>query len=254
MKAVLAAVAAVNAASVEEKAATKKCLALTMSGGGTKGSYEAGALWGMYYALSDKTQMQYDVVTGVSAGSINTMLVAMYPKGQEKQMLDDMSYRWQTLKQDDLYVQWYPLGMLTGLATKTGLLNTEPLGKYFTDFCEAHNWDFKRKFAMSYVDVNSGNYVVYDEKTPKDTVKAALSSSAIPFVFPNQKWPDGHVAMDGGTVWNTNIISAIEKCREQVDDDSQITIDIVTCQQAHLVGDWTNQKNALSNFLRNFEV
>ena len=84
MKAVLAAVAAVNAAQVEEKAVTKKCLALTMSGGGTKGAYEAGALWGMYYALADKTQMQYDVVTGVSAGSINTMVVAMYPKGQEK--------------------------------------------------------------------------------------------------------------------------------------------------------------------------
>jgi hypothetical protein len=33
--------------------------------------------------------------------------------------------------------------------------------------------------------------------------------------------------MDGGTVWNTNIVTAADKCRELVDDDSQIIMDIV---------------------------
>ena len=45
-----------------------------MSGGGSKGSYEAGALWGLYFtdvnATSDK--YAYDVMTGVSAGALNT--------------------------------------------------------------------------------------------------------------------------------------------------------------------------------------
>jgi len=27
-----------------------QCLALAMSGGGSRGSYEAGAMWGMFYA------------------------------------------------------------------------------------------------------------------------------------------------------------------------------------------------------------
>jgi hypothetical protein len=31
---------------------------------------------------------------------------------------------------------------------------------------------------------------------------------------------DGNVYMDGGMVWGTNIISAIERCREIVEDDS----------------------------------
>ena len=33
--------------------------------------------------------------------------------------------------------------------------------------------------------------------------------------------------MDGGTVWNTNLVSAVERCREIVDDDSNITLDVI---------------------------
>lgn len=76
----------------------KRCLALTMSGGGTKGAFESGALWGMYHALQDKSDFEYDVVTGVSAGSINTMAVSVFPKGEEAAMIEELSQRWQTLK------------------------------------------------------------------------------------------------------------------------------------------------------------
>ena len=87
-------------------AADKQCLALAMSGGGTLGSYEAGALWGMYYAAEDKSQFEWDVVTGVSAGSINLAGVSVYPKGQEEAMVKDLSDRWSSLTQDNLFTQW----------------------------------------------------------------------------------------------------------------------------------------------------
>jgi len=54
-----------------------------MSGGGSRGSYEAGALWGMYYAAEDKSIFEYDVVTGVSAGAINAFAYALFEKGDE---------------------------------------------------------------------------------------------------------------------------------------------------------------------------
>ena len=76
---------------------TKVCRALAMSGGGTLGSYEAGALWGMYYGLTDKTEMEYDVVTGVSAGAINLVGASVYKKGDEEAMVKDLSNRWATL-------------------------------------------------------------------------------------------------------------------------------------------------------------
>ena len=38
--------------------------------------------------------------------------------------------------------------------------------------------------------------------------------------------------MDGGTVWDVNVISAIEQCLEVVDDVSKIVIDIAICSGA----------------------
>lgn len=43
-----------SAAQVEKKE-EKKCIALALSGGGALGAYEAGALWGIYHTLTDKS-------------------------------------------------------------------------------------------------------------------------------------------------------------------------------------------------------
>jgi len=59
--------------------------------------------------------------------------------------------------------------------------------------------------------------------------------------------------MDGGTVWNVNLVSAVKRCREQVDDDSQITIDILMCDSPHLDA-WTDDHNTLGNYLRNKNI
>ena len=67
--------------------AGEKCYALAMSGGGTKGAWEAGGLYGMYHALTDKTQVQYDVLTGVSTGSINSFGMLFFEKGTEEKLV-----------------------------------------------------------------------------------------------------------------------------------------------------------------------
>jgi predicted acylesterase/phospholipase RssA len=54
---------------------------LTLSGGGARGAYEAGVLWGMYHADDDKTNYEYDVITGVSAGGINLGPIVLFEKG-----------------------------------------------------------------------------------------------------------------------------------------------------------------------------
>lgn len=56
--------------------------------------------------------------------------------------------------------------------------------------------------------------------------------------------------MDGGTVWNTNLASAVNRCKEIVDDDSEITIDIILCS-SHELPSWNeNTSSALNNWLR----
>ena len=43
-------------ASVVNAQDSPSCTALAMSGGGALGAWEAGALWGMYYAEEDKSK------------------------------------------------------------------------------------------------------------------------------------------------------------------------------------------------------
>lgn len=113
---------------------------------------------------------------------------------------------------------------------------------------EEFSYDIKRKITVSCVDVQDGSYHLFYENTT-DIVKAITSSASIPAIFPHQVWSDGVVCMDGGTVWNTNLVSAVERCRELVDDDSKITMDIMVCDDNDLDA-WTSQNNAVSNYLR----
>jgi predicted patatin/cPLA2 family phospholipase len=70
--------------------------------------------------------------------------------------------------------------------------------------------------------MNSGSYITWTEKTTKDFVKSIISSTTIPAVFPPEVWPEeNYVIIDGGvTGWNTDIVKAVERCREQVSSDN----------------------------------
>ena len=54
-----------------------------MSGGGSRGAFEAGALWGIHYTDNDTHAMEYDVVTGVSVGAVNAGGVGLFAIGNE---------------------------------------------------------------------------------------------------------------------------------------------------------------------------
>jgi hypothetical protein len=59
--------------------------------------------------------------------------------------------------------------------------------------------------------------------------------------------------MDGGTVWNTNLVSAVNKCLEVVDSKSKIVVDIAICGHAELPA-YNHTDNTIGNFLRYREI
>lgn len=59
--------------------------------------------------------------------------------------------------------------------------------------------------------------------------------------------------MDGGTVWNTNLVSAVERCLEIVDDYSQITMDIIICSDDKLEP-INKTGDSIENFMRYWSV
>jgi len=221
-----------------------------MSGGGTLGAYEIGAVYGMYFNSEDKTKFEYDVITGVSAGSINTGGMGLFEVGDEENMLITLSKKWTELTTSQVFENWFPLGIVTGVLHKTGVLNDAPLAKFVNDFFDEYGGELKRKLVVSHVNVNTGSYVNVNETDP-DFTKGIIASSSIPFVFPNIPYSN-YVAMDGGTVWNTNLVSAVQRCREIVDDDHNIIIDIVECSAVEK--NWNDQGSSLSNFLKYREM
>ena len=51
-----------------------------LSGGANNGAWEMGVLWG-FINYGNPEDFAYDVVTGVSVGSLNSLFLAGWPKG-----------------------------------------------------------------------------------------------------------------------------------------------------------------------------
>lgn len=101
---------------------------------------------------------------------------------------------------------------------------------------------------MAAVDVNTGIYETFDQDnvTFEELPQAAFSSGSIPFVFPPQHFK-GYVLMDGGTVWNVNIPSAVNQCLDMGYAEEDIIMDVMICGYSSRSGHDVS-KSAIENF------
>jgi len=108
----------------------------------------------------------------------------------------------------------------------------------------------QRHLLVAADDSETGDYLVFDsDKVPiSEMPRRVVSSASIPLVFPNQQF-EGRVLMDGGTVYNTNLVSAVDKCLELVDSPSKIIMDIVICGHAE-IDNIEAPGNTITNYLR----
>ena len=122
-----------QAGTVASVAATSadRCTALALSGGGSNGAWEAGVLWGLLnYGHPD--DFRYDVVSGISAGSINAIGLAGWEIGKEKEAAQFLSDKWKNLKTSDVWKKW-PHEIIEVLTTKQGAVDNSPLFGFLTD-------------------------------------------------------------------------------------------------------------------------
>lgn len=76
-----------------------------MSGGGSHGAWEAGVIWGLtHYGESGK--YDWDVVTGISAGSINAAFTAGWAKEDSVEMTEHISDLWSSILSSDIWQFW----------------------------------------------------------------------------------------------------------------------------------------------------
>ncbi len=165
-------------------AATDKCHALVLSGGGNKGAYEAGVVYQLVHSLPG-AEVEWDVVSGVSAGALNAGGISIFAKGNELDMADWIVNLWDTIETKDIWVEW-PEGLLWGMFNESGIFDDTPLYNLLTKIITEAPAGIQRHMIVSTVDTVSGAYLQFDETTPLDEVaQAIISSASIPAVFPD---------------------------------------------------------------------
>jgi len=204
----------------------RKCKLLAFEGGGTKGAFQAGAFKAMVELLDPK-EVQYDVIAGVSVGSVNGMLLAATAIGKEKEAAEKLSKLWATIEFKDVVAEYSYWNIIRGFFDKRSFLDNTPFLKYITAQLQYLGNQIYRKYTIGAVDAYTAKTVIIDETVGvKEIPISVLASAAIPGLFPYSLYQN-KTLIDGGTIDNVNIRGGISQCRQIVNDDSLITIDVI---------------------------
>ena len=185
--------------------------ALVLSGGGCKGSMQAGAL---KYLLGD-LQVQYDAYLGVSVGAINAALLAMYPAGQEMQASQDLVSLWEKLTTKQVYQRWQPFGKFHALWEKS-VFDSSPLAKLIKTHISLDRIRVSgKKVIVGAVSLCSGKYTTFSQ-TDDDFVDAVIASASFPGLL-SPVWMKNQWWADGGTKSISPIAEALDLNADEID-------------------------------------
>ena len=132
---------------------------MALSGGGANGSWEAGVIYGLVNN-GNLADFGWDVLTGVSAGSINAMYMAGTEIGSEIEMAQAMSDLWGNLHSSDVWKDW-KLGRVSGLTIMGGIVDNSPLLNFLQEM-NAPQTEYKRKVTITAANVETGVYTEFD--------------------------------------------------------------------------------------------
>ena len=167
--------------------------ALVLSGGGSKGSFQAGAI---KYLLNE-LNIHYDIICGVSVGALNGAFLSMFSKGEEKESSKLLLEMWNNIDTSKIYKRWFPFGRWHALWQKS-FYDSSPLHKlaYQTLNLEKIR-NSKKQIVVGAVSLNSGKYHIFNQNHD-NFIEAVIASASFPgmlspIYFLNQLWIDGGV-------------------------------------------------------------
>ena len=222
------------------------CVALVLQGGGALGSYQAG----VYQALSE-SELEPDWIAGISIGALNCALIAGNPPEKRVERLKAF---WETITTDLKYTTAHeqlahlldgdlPRSLFSALSSTVSMVRGQP-GFYaprlpppflqlpgsagatsFYDTSELKSTlerfvDFDRinkspmRFSVGAVNVRSGNFTYFDNRTHHIRAEHVMASGALPPGFPAVEI-DGELYWDGGLVSNTPLQWVLEATPRQ---------------------------------------
>jgi NTE family protein len=168
--------------------------ALVMSGGGSRGAFQLGAA---DYLVNDRG-LDFQVIAGVSTGSLNAVLLAQ-GAGLEglKASLGELRSLWSGIRSArDVFSSRF-LGQLFVLFAKDSVYSTKPLAELIARHVSPERLQASgRQLRIGAVGLETGDFMTVDQANPgiRDW---ALASAAIPLMFPPVSIGD-QTAVDGG--------------------------------------------------------
>lgn len=178
--------------------------ALVLSGGGSAGSWQVGAI---KYLIED-LGLTYGCYTGVSVGAINASYLAMHAPADLKTGFQNLYNLWYNIQDSTVKKAWCPFREATGL-WKDSIYNSQPLidlihsGVDLSKIRASGN-----RIAVSAVQMATGKYVTFTEKDDS-LLDGVLASSS----YPMGLCPitiDGYKYTDGGVRHSLPIKEAIK--------------------------------------------
>lgn len=180
----------------------KICNNLALSGGGSFGMVEVGILSDLY----DKGKIPYsfDVITGISAGGLNTGFLSYY--NNISIGVKDLYQVYKNMNNDKVYER-----ELLKIMSEWSIYNTAPLYKTLGTIIGSKKPINNGPIALigaSNVLKEKIDIFRFDELNVEDKVDVLMSTSAIPLVFPPHKF-NGSLYVDGGVITNELIYESL---------------------------------------------
>ncbi|OMJ79592.1 hypothetical protein SteCoe_20362 [Stentor coeruleus] len=200
-----------------------KCYTLSMEGGGSHGAYEAGVLWS-FATYIPAEERAWDIITGISAGSLNARVCAQFDYGDEINMAENAINAWLSAKtMASIAVEW-PQGLYYSTFFEPSLYDSSPMLTFLQQYSGTV---INRNITVGVTDYESGEFMEYNQDIGTDLLTvAAKSSASIPFVF-TPTLLNGHWYGDGGVLINLNTNEAISFCRSLGYSDKNIVVDMI---------------------------
>ena len=184
----------------------KKKIAFVLSGGGSRGALQIGALHALLEA-----NIQPDIIAGTSAGAINGTLLAYY--GLNTPGLEIMETAWKDAAKADLLPSNYLWLTIRALFNRAGTYPAQRIQDFFIEHGLSPTLRFKELKIPLYMiaaDLNSSNTVVFGKDPEEFVLDGLLASTALPpWMHPLEK--DGKFLIDGGVVSNLPIEPVLQQ-------------------------------------------
>jgi len=190
------------------------------------GAYEAGVFKALV-ELQPPEESRYDVVTGISAGSINAGGICQFPIGKENEAKDFLLSNWLTITKNDVYKNWFPGGVIEGFMLKSGLMDSTPLHNTLVKLVDMRKLRSSGRWLhVGTTNLSKGRVQFFDQKS-EDVLLGVMASSAVPGVFPAVKIGEDYF-VDGGVEYMDAISDSIRLCYQKYNtSDLDVKVDVV---------------------------